>query len=378
MPLTARRLNRATLARQLLLGRERLGVADAVRRVVALQAQHPASPYLALWNRLADFDPAELDAAFADGTVIKATSLRITLHALHAADHRTLHAAMQPTLRGSRLGDRRFTSTGVSLADADAVVPDLLAFARQPRTVAEMEGWLEQRVGVPPRGVWWALRSFAPLVHAPTGAPWSFGPRPSFLAAATPPAPEAGDPAAALATLVRRYLEGYGPATVADVAQFALVQRSRVRQAVDALGSALVRLEGPDGTALLDVRGGQSPDEDVPAPPRLMAMWDEVLLAYADRSRVVPDAYRPMVTRSNGDVLPTLLVDGAVAGVWRPVDGGVEATAFHRLPDDAWDGLTAEARALTAFLRDREPRVYRRYDHWWSRLTGAEVRVLPG
>lgn len=380
MPLTARRLNRATLARQLLLHREPLGVADAVHRVVALQAQHPASPYVALWNRVADFEPAELDAAFADGTVVKATLLRITLHAVHAADHTMMHAAMQPTLRGSRLGDRRFASTGVSVADADALIPDLLRFAARPRTVAEMEGWLGTRLDVPPRGVWWALRSFAPLVHAPTGGPWSFGLRPSFVAATTPSAPEASDPAAALQTLVRRYLAGFGPATVADVAQFALVQRSRVRQAVDALGGALVRREGPGGTELLDVPDGQLPAEDTPAPPRLMAMWDDVLLAHADRSRMIPAPYRPLVTRSNGDVLPTLLVDGLVAGVWRPVDAGVEATAFHPLPDDAWEGLADEARMLAAFLRERDPRVYRRYDHWWTRLGGAvaDVRVLPG
>jgi len=92
-------------------------------------------------------------------------------------------------------------------------------------------------------------------------------------------------------------------------------------------------------------------------------MWDSILLAYVDRSRVIPPDYCTLVTRSNGDVLPTLLVDGYVAGVWRPVAGGIEATAFHHLPDDAWEGLAAEARSLVAFLADREPEVYRRYDH---------------
>jgi len=83
------------------------------------------------------------------------------------------------------------------------------------------------------------------------------------------------------------------------------------------------------------------------------------------------------VIRSNGDVLPTLLVDGYVAGVWRPVEVGIEATAFHHLPDEAWEGLAAEARALMALLADREPSVYRRYDHWWTKLPSAKTRVLP-
>jgi Winged helix DNA-binding domain len=83
------------------------------------------------------------------------------------------------------------------------------------------------------------------------------------------------------------------------------------------------------------------------------------------------------VTRQNGDVLPTLLVDGYVAGVWRPAEGGIEATAFHPLADEAWAGLAAEARALAAFLADRDPAVYRRYGHWWDRLPNAEVRLLP-
>ena len=108
-----------------------------------------------------------------------------------------------------------------------------------------------------------------------------------------------------------------------------------------------------------------------------MAMWDSTLLAYSDRSRIIPPEYRTLVMRNNGDVLPTLLVDGYVAGVWRPVEGGIEASAFHRLTADDWNGLAAEARALVAFLADREPTVYRRYAHWWTKgLPNAEVRIL--
>jgi hypothetical protein len=144
------------------------------------------------------------------------------------------------------------------------------------------------------------------------------------------------------------------------------------------MAGELEELQGPDGSELFDLPGAPLPAEDTPAPPRLLPMWDSILLAYADRSRVIPPDYRRLVTRNNGDVLPTLLVDGYVAGVWRPVEGGVEATAFHRLSDEPWTGLAAEAGALAAFLADREPIVYRRYGHWWATLPSAEVRLLPG
>jgi hypothetical protein len=159
------------------------------------------------------------------------------------------------------------------------------------------------------------------------------------------------------------------------MAQFALVRRSRIRVALEALSSVLDLVDGPDGV-LYDVPGARRPAADIPAPPRLLPMWDNVLLAYADRSRVIPPEYRKLVIGNNGDVLPTLLVDGYVAGVWRPVDGGIEATAFHALDDRAWDGLAAEAKPLLSLLADRERTVYRRYDRWWADLPSAEVRVL--
>jgi len=372
-------LNRATLARQLLLDRSSLSVADGVRRVVALQAQQPASPYVALWNRLCRLDPAELDAAFAGHRVVRAQLMRVTMHAVGAEDHQAFREAMDPTLRASRLGDPRFTASGLTLADADGLIGGLLDFAGQPRTNAECEAWLAGRLGAPmPPTAWRMLRQYAPLWYVPTDGPWSFGTR-AYVAAR--PRPVLADPdvsGSALQTLVRRYLEGFGPASIADMAQFAMVQRARAKAAVQALGGSLVQLEGPGGTVLYDVPGGPLPAGDTPAPPRLMAMWDSILLAYADRSRVIPPGYRALVSRMNGDVLPTLLVDGYVAGVWRAVQEGIEATAFHPLPDLVWEGLAAEARALVPFLAGREPEVYRRYHHWWAKLPDAETRLLPG
>jgi hypothetical protein len=368
--LTAGQLNRATLERQLLLRRVPLGAIEAVRRLTALQAQMPASPYVALWNRVVDFVPADLDEAFAARQVVKATLMRITLHAVHVDDYPWFHAAMQPTLRGARLGDRRFTETGVTAAEADALVPRLRELVAEPRTSAECQAIHDE-----PR-VWWALRHYGPLWHAPTGGPWSFGPRNAFVAATTP---SVDDVDAAARHLVRRYLEGFGPASLHDIAQFVLFpsSRTRTRELLASMDDELQRSVGPDGTELVDLVGGTVPDADVDAPPRLLPMWDSVLLAYADRSRIIPPEYRQHVTRRNGDVLPTLLVDGYVAGVWRATDDGIEAAAFHPLSDATWDGLASEAAALAGFLREREPRPFSRHHHWWAKgLPSAEVRLL--
>lgn len=364
---TARQLNRSTLDRQLLLRRARVGPLTAVERVVALQAQEPASPYIALWTRVAGFDPEALDRAFAGGAVRKASLMRITLHAVTAADHEVFHHGMLPVLRASRLYDKRFKGMDVTVEQADALLEHVLEFASEPRQKAEIEALLHTHAGdVGQPGVWWALRTYGGLVHAPTGGPWSFGLRPAYQAVRTEPR----ERKAALAELLRRYLTGFGPATVLDMNQFTMVPRTAIREALELLD--LVRTGD-----LYDVPGRTLPDEDVPAPPRLMPMWDSTLLAYADRGRMIPEQYRKVVIRGNGDTLPTLLVDGYVAGVWRPAEtGGIELTAFHALTDDQWTGLGDEAVALRKLLDARDPNVYRRYSRWWNDLPAHEVRVV--
>jgi len=146
--LSARALNRATLGRQLLLHRARLDVLEAMRRIVAVQAQHPASPYVALWNRIDEFDPAALDRAFARHEIVKGTSIRMTLHAVLAEDHPPFHEAMQPSLRESRLSDSRFRVAGLTPADVDALIPEVLEYASEPRSNADMEAWFDRRLGV--------------------------------------------------------------------------------------------------------------------------------------------------------------------------------------------------------------------------------------
>ncbi len=376
--MSARALNRATLARQLLLQRERLSVVEAVRQVMALQAQFAPSPYVALWNRIEPFDPCDLDDAFNAGTIVKSNAVRMTLHAVHADDHRVFREAVEPSIRGARLGDARFTVTGMSAAEADALVPEILDHASEPRTSAAMTEWLADRLGAAPhKGVWWALRQYAPLLHAPTGGAWSFGTRTSYLTPRDRPVLADADVSAdALRAVALRYLAAFGPATIADFALFAMVQRSRARTAMLSLSDELWQLTGPSGEALFDIPGAPLPDADTLAPPRLLGMWDNSLLAYTDRSRIIPPEYRPHVTRSNGDVLPTLLVDGYVAGVWRGVEAGIEVTAFHPLADAVWEHVHTEAQSLLEMLANREQEPFQRYHHWWSKLPTGEARLL--
>ncbi|WP_402463406.1 winged helix DNA-binding domain-containing protein [Isoptericola aurantiacus] len=380
MRLTNAGLGRATLARQLLLAREPLTVPDAVRRVGAVQAQEPASPYLALWNRVAGFDPADLDTAFTAGDVVRSTLLRLTLHAVHRDDWARFHHAMTHPLRGSRLNDRRFTPAQLTAAEADDVRDALLAFCAAPRTQAEILTELTRILDADRApAAWFALRTLAPLHHVPTGPPWSYSPRERVYragartAASTPPAGE--DPA--VVHLLRRYLAAFGPASEADFGQFTMLRRPFTGPAVAALHEELETVEGPHGP-LLDLPGAPRPAADAPAPPRLLGMWDSVLLAHRDRSRVLPEEYRSHVIRRNGDTLPAVLVDGRVVGVWRTTDSGVDAAAFEPLPRAAWAGLEAEAASLQALLADREPVVYGRYRRWWEQLPADDVRRLAG
>lgn len=370
MRLTAQVLNRTTLHRQALLARRHVAVEAAVHDAFAIQAQEPASPYLALWNRVDGFDAAELDRAFAERRIVKATLMRATLHAVTAADHPLLHAAMLPRLREARLPDRRFAALGITAAEADAALADLLGHLAEPRSNAEIEAVLTERFGaLPEPGLWWALRTYGPVQHAVTDAPWGFGPRPCYVAA--PPA-EPVEHADAVRHYVSRYLAAFGPATAKDLAQFSLLRMPWIRDAIASL--ELDEHSGPAGERLVDVPGGEL--ADAPAPPRLLGMWDSVLLAYADRARVIPPEYRRHVIRSNGDTLPTVLVDGHVAGSWRATPDGIEIGAFRPLAPDAWRALTAEAEALRAFVADRDPEVYRRYRRWWASLPVVESRVL--
>ena len=252
-------------------------------------------------------------------------------------------------------------------------MPELLDFLETPRSKTEILDHLAQNVSTEPR-LWWALKTYAPLIHAPTGPPWSFDRHTVYERARTMARPPIDD---AVRSLVRRYLAGFGPATIADFNQFSLQAMSVARPAFESMRDELVTYTTINGDELFDIPDApELPDPDDPAPPRLMAMWDSTLLAYRDRSRIIPDHYRPHVIRRNGDVLPTVLVNGRVAGVWNAGPEGIEIGAFEQFDANTWDALRNESHDLHAALADRDPIVFGRSGTWWPKLPITSTRLL--
>jgi hypothetical protein len=366
--LTTRQLNRATLARQLLLAPANLDPVAAIEQVGGLQAQEPASPYIALWSRLRPFDPVGLERAFSERRLVKATLMRVTLHAVSRGDYAPFLQVLRPMLGSVRRTDLSTLDGPVLDEIADAV----LEFASRPRSSVELRDEAARLSGAPGEEAWWRVRRRRAFVYVPTGDPWSFGRRP-FLAAAS--AWLHDDPALtgelpvdrSAERFVRRYLGAFGPATAADLSNWSGVSLATVRPGLDRVEAAgeLARYSDEAGRTLLDLVGAALPDPDVPAPPRLLPMWDSVLLAHHDRTRVLPQPYRPVVIARNGDVLPTFLVDGQVAGLWwAEPDGGrarVVLEPFAPIPARERAALDDEAERLAAFLSEREPAAYGRY-----------------
>jgi hypothetical protein len=368
--LTGRELDRATLARQLLLERADLDVVTASERIGGLQAQEPASPHIGLWTRLAGFEPAHLDRALAERAVVKGTLMRSTLHIVSAADYLHLWPAVVPMLGAARRQDRREPPSPRRLAALRARAE---TYTAEPRGLGELRDHLGGSDGLTPdEVVWWIRRSVA-FAHAPSEVPWSFGRRPrlahalSWLGAKDWPTTDG-----ALEHLVRRYLGAFGPATAADLAAWSGLAVGTVRPgiaAVDAAGD-LRRFSDERGRELLDIEGAPLPDADVAAPPRLLPMWDSTILAFADRTRIISDEDRRVVVARNGDTLATFLVDGVVAGLWWAEAGAGGRTRIviepFRPPLARADAraLEQEGERLAEVVAPLEPTVYARYHRW--------------
>jgi hypothetical protein len=353
--LTVPELNRALLARQLLLRRERLSVPRAIERVGALQAQWPPAPYLALWSRLEGFTLEQLVRAVGRRQVVKATLMRTTLHHVSARDYLAYagvflaqRVAWAERQLAGHAGDVDLARLAKDLArhatDRPRTRPELLELLGQPKLVVDdRRPWL----------VWYLLSSKAGLVHGPPSSTWrqhtaggTFVPARAWLGA------DGAGGEEAIAHLVGRYLAAFGPATRADVAQWTGLSIGSLQPAL--ARPSLRRFRDELGRELLDLPRRPLPPAGTKAPPRFLPMWDSVLLAHSDRTRILPDAYRKAVIRG-GDIQRTFLVDGFVAGTWRLEDERVELEPFEPLARGARRALEGEATALARFHARARP-----------------------
>ncbi|MFC0041668.1 winged helix DNA-binding domain-containing protein [Actinomadura rayongensis] len=343
--LTVRALNRATLARQGLLAREPLGVAAAVERFGGFQAQEARPPFVGLWSRVAGFAPSDLTAALHSREVVRATLMRGTLHLVTAADFAAFRTPLQPVLDAGRkvLGDR---AAGLDVAAVLPVARELLLAG--PRTFAELRDLLQERFpDVNDRALGFTVRMCVPLVMVPSEDRWGFPRTARFALAADWLGAEPAGTAEPDALIVR-YLAAFGPATAADAQAFTGL--AALGPVLDRLRPRLRVFADERGRELFDVPDAPRPGPDVPAPARFLPEFDSLVLAHADRARVISDADRPLLTSKNLRVRATFLWDGFAAGTWEAARKRKVATLvlrpFGPLPDGALDALTAEGEAL--------------------------------
>ncbi len=313
--LSRRELGRATLARQLLLERVRRPVAGTLEHLVGLQGQVPKVPHLALWDRLAAYDPAELDGLMTARAVVRTQLMRTTIHTVTTSDALALRPVLQPVL------DRVFSATawGQRLRgqDVDAAVETARGLlATTPMTRARLLRELADRhPSVDAEAVAYGVSYWVPWVQPPPRGLWRASGPPVMTRLDLWAGADDADPSPMpLDRLVTRYLAAFGPASVRDVQAWCGL--TRLREVVDRLGARLRRFRTADGGELFDVPDGPLPDPDTPAPVRFLAEYDNVVLSHADRSRVVAEGDHVLLRGGAGGWTGTVLVDGLLRATW--------------------------------------------------------------
>jgi len=366
--LSQRALNRALLSRQLLIDRPDLPgdasqrrdtVVRTIEHLVGLQAQAPFPPYYGLWSRLGGFRPDDLAELITDRSVVRIALMRGTIHLVSARDCLPLRRLVQPVLERGLRG-----AFGKQLAGVDPV-----AVAAAGRALVESEPMTFSQLGDalagrwpdhPPSALAQAVRAHVPLVQVPPRAVWGRSGQSLHTSAehwlGRAARPDPADPERdTLTGLVRRYLGAFGPATARDVAAWSGL--TGLRAVMEQLRPALVTFRDEQGAELFDLPSAPRPGEDLPAPVRLAAEFDNLLLAHADRSRVVhPDHLKRFYT-INGIFPGAVLIDGFAAGMWRVAKeggrGGGRGTAALTVelfePARGRDQVAREAERLLAF-----------------------------
>jgi hypothetical protein len=356
--LSQRALNRALLARQLLLERQSMTAEAAIAHLVGLQAQAPLAPYVALWSRLRDFRPAELSEAIEDRRAVRTSLMRATIHLVTADDALTLRPLIQPVLgRGYRASPFGRAVAGTDLGEVLAAGRELVEV--RPRTSPELARLLGERwPDIPTDSLAYAVGYLVPLVHVPPRGLWGrSGPVARTTLEAWLGRPLAGHPS--LDELVVRYLRAFGPAAVMDIQAWSGL--TRLREVVERLRPRLETFRDVRDRELFDLPDAPRPDADTPAPPRFLPEYDNVLLGHNDRSRIIPPGRSIPLPPGNGASMGTILVDGTFAGSWRVTtdpDGTTLAIdPFEPIPPDERIALEEEGHRLLAFRGETGGRI---------------------
>jgi hypothetical protein len=336
--LTRQELNRALLARQLLLERSTAALPRALERVGGLQAQYAPSMYVGLWSRLSAFERDALTRALERRSVVQATLMRTTIHLVSAADYWPFAVAVRQARRQSWLRVVRGPTAAQMAGAARKLRSHLADGPLNRKAIEELLGkeaargvglWLDM-VRVPPSGTWERRRADL------------YGLAEDWIA------PVKITPAQAIEHLLRSYLRGFGPASRAHVASFTGLKLSDLTPVLKRV--APVRYRTADGGELLDLPDTPLPDPDTPAPVRFLPVWDATLLVHARRTGILPEDLRPRVFHvKNPHGTATFLVDGAVAGAWRYDDGRVTLDPWVKLDRATRRALDDEAERLAAF-----------------------------
>jgi hypothetical protein len=337
--LTQRALNRALLARQLLLERAPLSIPEAIEQVAPLQTQYAPSGYVGLWTRLTGFRRDALTRALEDRSVIQASLLRTTIHLVSRREYWRYEAAIREARRAWHL--RLMRERGITEAQLRTSAARLAeALADGPKTIKELDGLVHGFIGN--ASIW------LDLVRVPPSGTWERRRADRIALAEAWVGPDDATEAEGLAQVVRGYLRAFGPAPWKDIAAWAGISLSDAKRGGEDL--TLVRFQDDAGRELIDLPDQPLPDPDTPAPVRLLPHWDAVLLVHARRTGVLAEAYRPRIfTSKNPFSVGTVLVDGRVVAAWSLRDGRVVLDPYEDLAGADARAVEREREALEAF-----------------------------
>ncbi|SEF37740.1 Winged helix DNA-binding domain-containing protein [Amycolatopsis pretoriensis] len=350
-------LNRATLARQLLLDRAELPVHDAVAHLGGLQAQEPQEPFTGLWARLRRFDPAVLSDLLTERRVVRTHLMRRTVHLLTAEDVLAWRTRFDAMLRQRVLGVYRRELDGVDLDELAAAGREVLADG-EPRSMGDLARAVAGRwpsAGPRPLGEM-LVAALIPVAQLPPRGLWRVkaGVRNLPLAAWLGRDVDPLDPGDAVGrALVRRYLAAYGPAATADLRAWSGL--AGLPAAVKAVRDDLVVFRDERGRELLDLPDAPRPDPGTPAPVRFLPAFDNAILGYDDRTRVIDDTHRLLSVAGERVVL----VDGRVSATWKVENATVVVQPLRKLAKSERREVTEEGSALASFLSDGESEAVR-------------------